>query len=224
MIKIIEENRLYFGLYFATFLLVFIWQLNHDLLTATLFFSANRSAFGDFFFRNWTYLGEVAPFVTAVLFFIYQKKYASVWQVLIVGLTTMFIVGALKDGFAHPRPMLVLENFKLETAVKYVEDVEILRGQNSFPSGHTAAAFGVWSLLAFYFSRNKLLQIVLFSTAFLVGVSRVYLIAHFPEDTLFGSAIGLSVATLTVYFFQKFEKKQIEQTDLASSVSTVQKV
>jgi membrane-associated phospholipid phosphatase len=201
MLKIIEKNNLFFALYFVCFFTVFFQELNKPMLEATFFFGAHRTAFGDEFFKFWTLLGEAFPYLFLTLFFVFYKKdRKSIFKIALIGASVLIISVILKEIFETPRPTLVLENMGLATSFQFVEGIELLRGETSFPSGHTASAFALWGWAAFQFPRIKVLQIVFFLTAFLVGVSRVYLTQHFPQDTLFGSAIGLSIAVLVEYF------------------------
>jgi membrane-associated phospholipid phosphatase len=212
MLKIIEKNRLYFGLYLLCFWVVFATTATTEKLTATYYFSNHRTAFGDFFFRNWTYLGEAYPFILGAIIAIVQKHPRLAWKIGTAGTTALIIVGLLKDFFDMPRPGAVLETLGLTTSINYVAQEVVLKGLNSFPSGHTAAAFALWSLLAFQFPKFPRLQVLFLLTAVLVGVSRVYLVQHFPADTLLGSAIGISVALLTEYFFEQKMVKTAKKT------------
>jgi membrane-associated phospholipid phosphatase len=212
MLKIIQDNRGYFALYFALFLTVFIWQFRHDALEAFFIFSKNRSAFGDAFFKNWTLLGEQYPFITFAIFFIIINEKSWTWQFAIGGLAVLGISFGLKELFAVPRPAVLLEELGYTSEINFVKGVEIMRGATSFPSGHTTAAFCVWSLLAFRCVGNPIAQVLCLTAAFLVGVSRVYLIQHFPEDALFGSAIGLAIAVVVHYYLKEEEVIGVNKT------------
>ena len=204
MLKIIEKNSLFFGLYIISFFVVFFSELNKPMLETTLYFSAHRTALGDSFFSYWTFLGEAYPyFFVALFFYFYKKDKQKTLKIAVTGLIILVVTFILKETFEYPRPANILEKMCIDNSFNFVEGIEMHKGATSFPSGHTASAFALWGLLAFQFSRFRSVQIGLFLTAFLVGLSRVYLAQHFPQDALFGSAIGISVALWVEYFFNK---------------------
>ncbi|MGE5584697.1 MAG: phosphatase PAP2 family protein [Bacillota bacterium] len=61
-------------------------------------------------------------------------------------------------------------------------------GYNSMPSGHSAAAFALATVLARQYPRYR---VFFYAGATLVAISRVYERAHWPSDTLIGAAIGV---------------------------------
>lgn len=67
----------------------------------------------------------------------------------------------------------------------------------SFPSGHTAAAFVMASLLSYLF---PVLTVFVFLWAALVGFSRVYMGVHYPSDILAGIVLGTSSAVFGIMF------------------------
>lgn len=63
----------------------------------------------------------------------------------------------------------------------------------SFPSGHTASSFaGAWLLSSIWPRRAPLF----FTLASCVGLSRIYVGAHYPADVLSGVVLGVSLAEL----------------------------
>lgn len=62
----------------------------------------------------------------------------------------------------------------------------------SFPSGHTAFAFCLMYCLVILYNEKKWTFFFL-SIGILVGLSRIYLLAHFVIDTGIGALIGLSI-------------------------------
>jgi undecaprenyl-diphosphatase len=63
----------------------------------------------------------------------------------------------------------------------------------SFPSAHTATAFMLATILAYYTRGYKVL---FYSIAAAVGLSRVYLGVHYPSDVIAGFILGTVIARL----------------------------
>lgn len=79
-----------------------------------------------------------------------------------------------------------------------------LKDENSsFPSGHTTAAFAMASAIDETYD-NKLIDILAYSTALLVGWSRMNDNMHWASDVTMGAVIGISTAKA----IKKFEKSK----------------
>ena len=68
----------------------------------------------------------------------------------------------------------------------------------SFPSGHTSQAFFTATLLAPYFHAGGRLIFLLYGMALLVGITRMYVGAHYPRDVLAGAILGSAWGLLGV--------------------------
>ena len=101
---------------------------------------------------------------------------------MLLGLLCTNVV--LKHLVARPRPWLTVEGLRF-----LVEEHD----PNSFPSGHTCAAFAAagiwWRTLPARWARVTALVM-----AILMGLSRLYVGVHFPSDVLAGAAVGLLAA------------------------------
>jgi len=73
-----------------------------------------------------------------------------------------------------------------------------LRGNGSFPSGHTIAAFSVATVVARRYGNHRWIPYVAYGAAALVGFSRLSLSAHFMSDVFMGGALGYSISRFTV--------------------------
>jgi membrane-associated phospholipid phosphatase len=71
-------------------------------------------------------------------------------------------------------------------------------GGNSFPSGHTIAAFAVATVIARRYPHQKWLPYVAYGVAATIGFSRLTLSAHFPADVFVGGVLGYAVSRFVV--------------------------
>ncbi|MEG0441462.1 MAG: phosphatase PAP2 family protein, partial [Oscillospiraceae bacterium] len=80
---------------------------------------------------------------------------------------------------------------------------------NSFPSGHTCAAFaaaGVWMRTL----PKTWAKWTALAAAVLMGFSRLYVGVHFPTDVLAGLAIGLICSQIVYYLGNRILKSRLE--------------
>ena len=61
----------------------------------------------------------------------------------------------------------------------------------SFPSGHTTQSFFIATVTINYFRLPLAAAVLLYAIALIVGVTRVYLGAHYPRDVMAGAILGL---------------------------------
>lgn len=167
-----------------------------------LFLNQRHSDAADLFLKYYTYLGEgLVMALLGVLLFAAGKRKLGVLLVIGFALSGLLAQG-LKRVKENPRPGLYFQ----QAGIVHSVDGHLLKGKNSFPSGHTTTAFAMFSLLAFA-TRNKALQLVYFVAALAVGYSRIYLGQHFTADVLGGAALGF----LSSYFlFWLFRNKEWE--------------
>ena len=165
-------------------------------------------------YKNWenkTYVGanvlmilmSVAAFGTFIWMFRAMdddtmRRFSRVfWLVLLAGVLTDFgITQPIKTAIARPRPFNDA-NKPWNEHVRPIPD-EILRGNNSFPSGHTSGAFALLTPM-FWFARDRRVRAGLMLWGTLQGVGRVYTAAHFPFCVLMGGLLGFSMGTLIFF-------------------------
>jgi membrane-associated phospholipid phosphatase len=73
-----------------------------------------------------------------------------------------------------------------------------IRGNGSFPSGHTIAAFSIATVVARRYPRRRWVRYAAYGLAGAVAFSRLTLSAHFPSDVLMGAAMGYSISRFAV--------------------------
>ena len=74
-----------------------------------------------------------------------------------------------------------------------------IRGNGSFPSGHSMEAFAVATIIARRYGRDhRWVPYAAYGLASLVAFSRLPLNVHFLSDVVMGGAIGYSISRFTV--------------------------
>jgi undecaprenyl-diphosphatase len=109
----------------------------------------------------------------------------AAWRVYLVVLLCYGVVDlALKPAIARPRPISV-------RAFDPPRDLPPIPRSLSFPSGHTAAAFGSAMAIGRIWPQGRALW---WTLAVLMGYSRIYVGHHYPIDVLGGALVGVLVA------------------------------
>ena len=78
------------------------------------------------------------------------------------------------------------------------------RLMHSMPSGHTAVSFAGLIMIGMLFPRIKWVAWIM---AIIVGVSRMYVCAHWPSDVLFGAFVGMFCADIVKFTLKKINTK-----------------
>lgn len=170
------------------------------------YFYANLSKFYEDVFEWITIAGEGVYYVVPALalYFIYKKKNDYVanasllifWSVLASGI----VVNLIKVIVARYRPLMIKEDLYGFSWFDFGYAV------NSFPSGHSSTALGVYTAFALLFPKFRYPLILM---GMIIAFSRAVITVHFFSDVLIGSMIGSFIAIL---LYQKFmvERKPYE--------------
>ena len=159
-----------------------------------------HTAFFDNFFRYVTWLGSGwAVLFLALLFLFFEVKNTVVFLAGNLLITIFVQVG---KHLIFPDALRPVAYFKGGHVLHLVNGV-VMHAYNSFPSGHSATAFGIFVMLIFLV-KNRGLKVLWLAIALLTAFSRVYLSQHFMEDILAGSFIGTSVMVFTLYYFDRY--------------------
>ena len=190
-----------------SFLLVwvclFVFDCIYPKLQTHLMMNGLHTPALDTFFKYATVLGEGFPVYLGIFLLIWNRR-NGLFILLGQGLTCI-ITQVLKFAFAHPRPATYFDKMGVDLP-ETVPGVSLRRAFNSFPSGHTSAAFALFTCLALMTPRK---WTPLWMTAgWAVAYSRIYLSQHFLEDILLGSVIGM-ISSCVVYLLmnQYYTKK-----------------
>jgi undecaprenyl-diphosphatase len=110
---------------------------------------------------------------------------AAAWRLYLTLLLCFVTVDlVLKPTFARSRPVSV-------RAYEGARAVPPLPRSLSFPSGHTAAAFGAAVSMSRMWPQGR---VVWWLLALLMGYSRIYVGHHYPLDVVGGAIVGVLVA------------------------------
>ena len=140
-----------------------------------------RPAWLDWTMLGLTQLGSayILPLLVLVLWRLSQTRLA---YALVLGtLTLWLLVELVKALVGRSRPFVRHEQARI---------VGFRQPGRSSPSGHTSQIFFLITLFIQAFGLSGWAAIGLYLLALLVGVTRVYVGAHYPRDVLAGAALG----------------------------------
>lgn len=183
---------------------VFLFLFTKDELFWIL--NQQHSYPGDLFFKYFTHVGDGLTMIIAGLVAIAMGKRKLGVLLILSFLLSGLLAQVVKRVQPEPRPGKYFAELKQDDRIHKV-DGRVLRGNNSFPSGHTTTAFAMFSLLAFA-SRNYPVQFLWFLAAIIVGYSRIYLGHHFYKDVLTGAFLGYTSSLFLVWLLRKKELDQ----------------
>jgi membrane-associated phospholipid phosphatase len=159
----------------------------------------NNPLFDQFFFYV-TYIGNGWMYVAFILIVFFTKR-KYFWMSACAGILCLIFSSCMKFLVftKETRPPGFFEDSLM---LHFVKGAPVLYA-NSFPSGHTLSAFSMFCILSFMVEK-KAWQILFFLIALTVGLSRIYLLAHFKEDVYAGAIIGSAVSLFIIYIFDRF--------------------
>ena len=163
------------------------------------FFNSYHTQYLDVAFKYLTELGHgLVP--VALFHLLLLVRYSWALGLGVGSLIMGIIVQTLKRSvFAGDhRPAMFFQDGGLPT----IEGVNLML-HHSFPSGHSATAFCVFLMFAF-FVKQKWATYLFLTLALLVAFSRVYISQHFIQDTIVGSWIGLIIAYVSYLFIVRY--------------------
>ena len=129
-----------------------------------------------------TQIGSIAFITPLVILFYIGGRPRFAIDLTLGTLTLLLLVTILKAIADRARPF----NLLLETKIVGWKAAGL-----SFPSGHTTQSFFIATVTINYFRLPLAAAIVLYTIALTVGITRVYLGAHYPRDVMAGAILGL---------------------------------
>ena len=171
----------------------FFLSLTNDIETM-LYVGKHRTKWANLFFVNITKLGEHYLYIIFGVGLIVAKNWRLAVAIGTLGITVLALSFVLKMGFGTPRPAATLRALGLLDTVESIRGEPYHFGNTSFPSGHTMSAFALFGFLALLRHKHPRQVVFLLLVALCIGLSRIYLLQHFPTDAFAGAIIGVFLA------------------------------
>src|SRR5580698_370768 len=169
IITIISQNRNFFIGYFLFLIASIVFLALHPKADGFILLNSYHSQPLDLFFMIYTNVGDGLYSIGLFLLLLWFRKPLPGWEIVFAFLLAGLMVQILKNIFPMPRPQTLLETSGYPYFIHGITHV----GNASFPSGHTATAFGTVTILSI-FAKNKKISLLYLLAAILVGYSRIY--------------------------------------------------
>ena len=132
--------------------------------------------------------------------------------------------GLLKWTTGRARPFVVGDT--LAGDFQFLRGVEKGYNYSSFPSGHTIAAFASAAALTSEASRSWahsgwLIGPVLYGSASMVGLSRMYNNQHWASDVVFGAGLGTMAGLTVVRYAHDHPRNRVDRWLLSVTITPV---
>ena len=171
-------------LVFSLLAVSLVWSVGQRVdVWAFLVFNlrGKRPAWLDWTMLGFTQIGSaLAAFAIGLVLFFASDRLVA-YEFSLGSITLWMVVELLKALVRRSRPSFRVTQARI---------VGLRAIGRSFPSGHTSQAFFTATLLAPYFHASIWVVFFLYATALLVGITRMYVGAHYPRDVLAGAILG----------------------------------
>ncbi len=181
-----KNNKLFSTCSIAFFVISLVFLILFGKTQSFFILNNYHTSSLNLFFEKFTFLGDgifALILFIFLLFFINRKMQAI--AILLAFLMSGIAAQIIKKVVAAPRPKLFFQHGEYANFI----DGVTLASYTSFPSGHTATAFAIATIIALSLKENKL-KLLMLLIAILVAYSRIYLAQHFLGDVLAGAFIG----------------------------------
>ncbi len=219
MIDLIRKNRFFIVPYLIFLFIAAFFLILYSKSQIHIYLNQYHYPATDFFFKYNTHVGDgiaVAIFMLFLLFIRYRYFLIMAGSVLL----TTVVVQSFKR-LIFPDIVRPSEYFLGFYELYFVPGVKILSA-HSFPSGHSASAFGIFFMAALI-SKSNIWKFLFMLIALVTAFSRVYLSHHFLVDIYFGSLISIIICLLMFYWGMKWGNPKFDNSLLNQKKNIVNK-
>lgn len=192
MHRLLQQNKVFFSFYGIALTIGTGLLITQPKGQEILFLNGLHTPFFDFVFKYTTRLAELPLFIF-ILVVAVRFSFGKGFILLTNCSITFLIIQLLKKVVfdTQVRPALY---FRGAIELNFVQGVQTAY-HHSFPSGHTAAAFALFTMMALLIDNKKWGLLFIF-LPLMVGLSRMYLLQHFFIDVYAGSLVGVAVSVI----------------------------
>ena len=171
-------------LVFSLLAISLVWSAGQRVdVWAFLFFNLRgpRPLWLDRTMSGFTQIGSGITAVAIGLILFLAGERLGAYELILGTLTLWIVVELVKALVRRPRPIFRVTQARI---------VGYRVSGRSFPSGHTSQAFFMATLMAPHFHASAWVLFLLYAIALVVGITRMYVGAHYPRDVLAGAILG----------------------------------
>ena len=171
-------------LVFSLVALSLVWSIGQrlDVWTFLVFnLRGSRPIWLDWMMLGFTQIGSAMGALAIGLILFFAGDHLVAYEFALGSITLWIVVELVKALVRRSRPIFRVTQARI---------VGLRAIGRSFPSGHTSQAFFSATLIAPYFHASAWMVFLLYGIALLVGITRMYVGAHYPRDVLAGAILG----------------------------------
>lgn len=179
-------------------LFLYLNQCYHDSLSPFMLWATGDTAWIPFY-------------IIIIILLIWQFRIRAI-AVLVVVAITITVADQFASSFMKPTVQRLRPCYEPALAGKVHLVTEGCGGKYGFISSHAANTFALAMLLSMLLFQTrqknaKLLSMILFSWAFLVSYTRIYVGVHYPADIFGGAIAGMLIAWILVKVAKELKVK-----------------
>jgi membrane-associated phospholipid phosphatase len=211
LLKIINRNNFFYISCLALTIACMFFLIFYSKADTFIIMNGFHTSLLTVFFQNITFCGDgLFTIIVFTIIMISFKKHRDLGIVLLISYLSSGLLSQLIKHFVmSPRPSVYFESHHYAYYLDTFSNCRI--GFRSFPSGHSATAFAIVTVISNYLKKRHVWALcLLFAVA--IGYSRIYLAHHFLIDVFAGGIIGVLSGTFSILWFKKNQKKIKKRT------------